>query len=88
MIPSPSQLVALRNLASKQAGQAVDWINIADARTLTELGLADRSREGWRITAAGLSALLKITESEVSGENHIFTLSEIISIRNIKHEGK
>jgi len=54
---SPGQQIALRNLAKKQAGEAVDWINIADARTLTELGFADRGREGWRITAAGSAAL-------------------------------
>jgi hypothetical protein len=48
---------ALQNLADKQAGKAVDWINIADARALTELGLAQRSREGWDITAAGVSEL-------------------------------
>jgi hypothetical protein len=54
---SPGQLVALRNLARKQAGEAVNWINIADARALTELGFADRNSEGWRITAAGALAL-------------------------------
>jgi hypothetical protein len=48
---------ALQNLADKQAGKTVDWINIADARALTDLGLAQRSREGWDITAAGVSEL-------------------------------
>jgi hypothetical protein len=48
---------ALENLADKQAGKDVDWINIADARALTELGFAQRSREGWDITAAGVSEL-------------------------------
>lgn len=51
------QLTALRNLARKQAGQSVDWINIADARSLTELGLAERNREGWKITPAGAGVL-------------------------------
>ncbi len=51
------QFTALRNLASKQAGGDVDWINIADARALTGLGLAERSREGWKITPAGAEAL-------------------------------
>ena len=51
------QLSALDNLLGKQAGREVDWINIADARALTELGLAERSREGWRITPAGEQAL-------------------------------
>ena len=35
----------------------MDWINIADARVLTELGLAERSREGWKITPAGAEVL-------------------------------
>ncbi len=54
---SPGQAAALRNLASKQAGGDVDWINISDARALTDLGLAERSREGWKITPAGAEAL-------------------------------
>jgi hypothetical protein len=49
-------VAALENLAGKKAGKDVGWINIADARALTDLGLAERSREGWDITAAGLSA--------------------------------
>jgi hypothetical protein len=36
----------------------VDWINIADARALTELGFARRTRAGWEITSEGL-ALVK-----------------------------
>ena len=51
------QLAALRNLARKQAGVEVDWINIADAGALAELGFAERSRQGWTITAAGQAAL-------------------------------
>ena len=54
---SPGQFTALRNLAAKQAGGDVDWINIADARALTGLGLAERSREGWKITPAGEEVL-------------------------------
>ena len=54
---SPGQFTALRNLASKQAGGEVDWINIADARALTGFGLAERSREGWKIPPAGAEAL-------------------------------
>lgn len=57
---SQGQLTALQNLASKQAGEDVSWINIADARSLTECGLADRGREGWHITAAGSAALLSM----------------------------
>jgi hypothetical protein len=37
---------ALENLSDKKAGKQVGWINIADARALTDLGLAKRSREG------------------------------------------
>lgn len=51
------QLDALRGLRTKKAGQEVDWINIADARALTGLGLAERNREGWIITPAGEAAL-------------------------------
>ena len=54
---SPRLLAALDNLARKAAGEAVDWINIADARSLTDLGLAERGREGWFITRAGTAAL-------------------------------
>ncbi len=58
MTISPKELSALCNLADKQAGEAVDWINIADARALTELGLARRTRGGWEITPEG-AALIK-----------------------------
>lgn len=57
MTLTAGQLAALHNLARKQAGEDVDWISIADARSLTELGLAERNREGWNITAAGLAAV-------------------------------
>ena len=58
MAISDHELAALHNLADKQVGQDVDWINIADARALTELGLARRNGGGWEITPAGL-ALIK-----------------------------
>lgn len=54
---TPGQLAALQNLQRKSAGEAVDWISISDARALTDLGLAERNREGWNITPAGVSAL-------------------------------
>jgi hypothetical protein len=54
---TPAQLEALRHLARKKAGEPVGFVNIAVARALTELGLAQRSREGWDITPEG-SALL------------------------------
>ena len=54
---SSGQLDALRELARKKTGGHVPFVNIACARALTELGLAERSREGWDITPEG-SALL------------------------------
>ena len=54
---SPGQLTALQNLSRKSAGEDVPWINIADARSLTDLGLAHRSQEGWSITTAGVHLL-------------------------------
>lgn len=59
---SDGQLTALRNLARKQAGEDVDWINISDARALTDLGYAQRDRAGWTITTEGLSALKVIDD--------------------------
>lgn len=56
------QMTALRNLSIKRSGKPVDFINIADARALTELGLAVRSREGWEITSGG-EALLAAPEN-------------------------
>jgi len=54
---SKSLIVALRNLAGKRDGQAVPWTNIADARNLTDLGLARRTPSGWSISTAGEAAL-------------------------------
>lgn len=62
MALSDGQRLALANLARKQAGEEVDWINIADARALTDLGFAQRERGGWTITAQGQAAL-KDTET-------------------------
>lgn len=53
MALTAGQRSALENLARKASGEAVDWINIADARALTANGLAVRDRQGWRITPAG-----------------------------------
>jgi hypothetical protein len=58
----PGQLVALKNLARKKAGENVDWINIGDARALTELGLAERASGGWIITTAGSVALATLSD--------------------------
>ena len=48
MTISDKQLAALHNFADKQAGEDVDWINIADARVLTEPGYARRNAEAGR----------------------------------------
>lgn len=56
------QLHALHNLARKQTGQDVPFVNIADARVLTELGLAARSREGWDITSEGQALLASLND--------------------------
>ncbi|PLR27698.1 hypothetical protein SGCZBJ_04870 [Caulobacter zeae] len=53
----PHHVAALRNLARKKLGHDVDWINISDARALTDQGLAERGRTGWVITRAGEAAL-------------------------------
>ena len=54
---TPGQFTALSNLQRKKAGKDVDWINISDARALTDLGLAERTGGGWVITAAGVALL-------------------------------
>ena len=60
---TPSQLNALHNLSRKKAGEEVPFVNIGDARALTELGYAERSREGWDITPAGAALLARTTPS-------------------------
>jgi hypothetical protein len=54
-----SQLHALQNLARKRGGEDVPFVNISDARALTELGFAERSREGWDITPTGAAFLAR-----------------------------
>ncbi|RAK57404.1 hypothetical protein [Phenylobacterium deserti] len=58
-----NQQQALRNLARKKLGDAVPFVNIADARVLTELGLARRTREGWEITADGSTFLAGLQDN-------------------------
>ena len=58
-----SQQHALRNLARKKLGDAVPFGNIADARALTELGLAIRTREGWEITSEGSTFLAGLQDN-------------------------
>ena len=57
MTLSDGQLAALRNLSEKKAGGDVGYISITDARSLTDLGLAERNRAGWQITVDGEVAL-------------------------------
>jgi hypothetical protein len=64
------QLVALRNLSRKKAGAVVGWIDIAEARGLTDLGLAARTGGGWRITPAGEDTLMR-EERVIQVENVI-----------------
>lgn len=54
------ELRALRNLAEKSAGKVTAFLRIADAQSLTELGLATRSHQGWDITAAGAAYLNRL----------------------------
>jgi hypothetical protein len=56
------QLEALRDLARKQAGESVGFVNIADARALTDMGLAHRIRSGWEITPEGSALLASLGE--------------------------
>ena len=58
MTLTPGQFTALSNLQRKKAGEVVDWINIGDARALTDLGFAERTGGGWIITPAGTTVLL------------------------------
>jgi hypothetical protein len=57
---SDGEVTALRNLAQKREGVVTAFINISDARHLTDLGLATRSRQGWDITAAGSAHLRRL----------------------------
>ena len=54
---SQAQFDALSNLARKKAGDEVGWVAIAEARELTDLGFALRTRSGWEITEAGEAVL-------------------------------
>ena len=53
------ELETLQHMADKKAGGVAPFMNIRNARALTELGLAERSREGWDITPAGLATLAR-----------------------------
>ena len=62
------QMTALENLAGKASGQDVGWINISAARALTIAGLAERDRQGWKITAAGLARLRSGSDTDVQSQ--------------------
>lgn len=64
---------ALERLARKKAGETIPFVNISDCRALTELGLAERSREGWDITNEGsaLYARLAPLKSEAPAPTSI-----------------
>jgi hypothetical protein len=55
---------ALNNLAGKGEGDIASFLNIADARRLTELGLARRTQQGWEITPAGTAHLEPIVDPD------------------------
>jgi hypothetical protein len=59
------QLRALRNLVDKRGGNLTPFVNIADARHLTAIGFANRSRQGWEITSAG-SAYLQHVDTKAT----------------------
>jgi hypothetical protein len=54
------QVVALRNLDRKRAGDETAFVNISDCQHLTELGFASRSRQGWDITGEGSAYLARL----------------------------
>jgi hypothetical protein len=76
---SDGQLVALRNLSQKKAGAVVGWIGIAEARGLTDLGLAARTAAGWRITPSGEETLMR--EDRVVEVENIVALQQPLPIR-------
>ncbi len=55
-----AQVRALRNLAEKRDGNLTPFLNIADAQRLTDVGFAQRSRQGWEITSAGAAYLHRL----------------------------
>jgi len=59
-----SQRHALHGLAEKRAGATTVFVNIADARFLTDLGYATRSRQGWDITSAGVACLAALENND------------------------
>jgi hypothetical protein len=65
------QLTALRIMVERAQLKDTDFLNIADAQSLTTLGLAQRSRDGWTLTPAGARALSEANRQEQArGEGH------------------
>lgn len=60
------EALALGNLARKHDGFEVGYIRIAEARALTDMGLAQRQPSGWRITEAGLAHFKQFVSSKDS----------------------
>jgi hypothetical protein len=61
-------LHALERLAEKKAGAAIPFVNISAARKLSDMGLAQRSGEGWDITPEGSALLARRAEPPSSIE--------------------
>jgi len=80
MVLPPGQFTALSNLQRKKAGEVVDWINISDARALTDLGFAERTGGGWVITAAGTAVLLA-SEAKDAGQTKPDQVVPIIPLK-------
>ncbi len=68
MNPTDEQLATLNDLARKNAGEPVGFINISDAQALTELGLASRSQQGWDITEEGAALLAGSSVGDTDAE--------------------
>lgn len=79
MTLTEGQRAALNNLAAKHSGKEVGWISIADARSLTDLGFAERVGSGWQITASGLAffkAEPDIEADPADGPHQLINLSD------------
>jgi hypothetical protein len=63
------ELRALRNLGGRGEGAIADFLNIADARRLTELGLAQRTQQGWEITPEGAAQLAQDERPQADGSS-------------------
>ena len=66
-----AETAALRNLAEKRTGSLTAFVNVADARRLTELGLAQRSQQGWDITPTGSAHLASLDTGAKPSELHL-----------------